>query len=109
MRIAAVHCLRLFAQAIRCPLPLALARAGGNRLAKRAMMANTTSSSIKVKARLFGVFMCASKPFCHARPGLPQNIQLFHADRCITGDVVRKRFEDRLIAEAEHGVSEAGR
>src|SRR5439155_25869329 len=42
-------CLRLFTHWIDCALAFALASAGNNRLAKIAMMAITTSSSISVK------------------------------------------------------------
>jgi len=43
--------LRLFRQAMDCALALALANAGNNKPARIAMMAITTSNSIKVKAR----------------------------------------------------------
>ena len=45
-------CRALLRHAIRLALPLALLRAGNNIAAKTAMMAITTSNSIKVKACL---------------------------------------------------------
>ena len=47
---ASCSCLTLLAQAMEWALPFALERAGNNKLARMAMMAMTTSSSIKVKA-----------------------------------------------------------
>src|SRR5438045_510020 len=44
------HCLTLLRQAVVCALALALASAGKSIAARMAMMAITTSSSIKVKA-----------------------------------------------------------
>jgi len=43
-------CLRLFTQAMRLAFSLAEARAGNSNAARIAMMAMTTSSSIRVKA-----------------------------------------------------------
>jgi hypothetical protein len=48
---ATCSCLRLFRQPIPSALVLALPNAGNNIAARMAMMAITTSSSIKVKAR----------------------------------------------------------
>src|SRR5439155_7029007 len=44
-------CFKLFTQEIRCALALAFARAGSSRAARMAIMAMTTSNSIKVKPR----------------------------------------------------------
>lgn len=50
--MARPHCFMFAAQRMPLALPLALLRAGSSRLARMAMMAIATSSSIKVKPRL---------------------------------------------------------
>src|SRR5882724_8426415 len=52
-RRASDNCLRLLRQEIFCPFIFALANAGNNMAARMAMMAITTSSSIRVKAAGF--------------------------------------------------------
>src|ERR1035441_2395160 len=51
MKLPVPSCFRLFMQAIRLAFSFALARAGSSSAAKIAMMAITTNSSIRVKAR----------------------------------------------------------
>src|SRR5258707_8647668 len=81
--------LELFKQAICCAFCLALARAGNNIAAKMAMMAITTSSSIKVKPLACGfwglgegrfqgslpvIFMCARLLICGSRRDATENL-----------------------------------
>ena len=51
------HWRLLFLQVVRCACSFALARAGNKRLAKIAIMAITTSSSIRVNANFFCGFI----------------------------------------------------
>ena len=56
MMLASPHCLRLLVQEMRLARSLALASAGSSKAARIAMMAMTTSNSIKVKPGVRGDF-----------------------------------------------------
>src|ERR1039458_3659808 len=97
--MAVIICLPLLRQAMPCALPLAWDKTGSSKAARIAMMAMTTSSSMRVKARRLGARPTDTRAFRWPVSFIViclMSTNLFH-DQHLHGLVAGLQFEPQVV------------